>query len=193
MSDTSEGAFDASGESIIQVFTFSNCGKPCSNTVKNLKERDVSFTHYKVNPNSKESEAYALWAKHNISSFPLIIVGNDKLSGSSNAQLAMMLGKNFGTEFLKPREQRYYSKHFHADGSPKIVMYGADWCPYCAKLRKSFESMGVEYIEIDVEKPRLNKTLLQDLEINGYPATWVGYTRINSSRASVITDALENY
>lgn len=193
LGSNNEGAFDASGAPLVQVFTFSGCGEPCDTALSHLNKRDVDFDHHNVDPNNKETETYELWSKYKTNVFPLIIAGNDKLTNSSNARLAMILGKNFDTQFLTSREKDYYSAHFYADGSPKIVMYGTDWCPSCAQLRKDFEAENVEYVEINVEKPRLKKTLLQDLEIGGYPATWVGYTRVNSTKASVIVDALQNY
>jgi glutaredoxin len=190
---SSSGAFDASGVPLVHVFTFSGCGEPCDTALTHLNKRDVDFEHYIVDPENKQTEVYTLWSKYKTNNFPLIAAGNDTLTNSSNASLAMILGKNFDTQYLTSREKNYYSEHFHADGSPKIVMYGTDWCPGCAKLRKDFEEAGVEYVEVDVEKPRLKKTLLRDLEIGGYPATWVGYTRINSSAASVIANAVEDY
>ena len=36
-------------------------------------------------------------------------------------------------------------------GAPKIVMYAADWCGYCARARRLFDSKGVAYEEIDVD------------------------------------------
>ena len=35
--------------------------------------------------------------------------------------------------------------------APKIVMYAADWCGYCARARRLLDSKGVAYQEIDVD------------------------------------------
>ena len=35
--------------------------------------------------------------------------------------------------------------------SPRVEMYAADWCPYCASARALLESKGVVFTEIDVE------------------------------------------
>ena len=32
----------------------------------------------------------------------------------------------------------------------KIVIYGADWCPYCQKVEKFFKKEGIKYSSIDV-------------------------------------------
>jgi glutaredoxin 3 len=36
-------------------------------------------------------------------------------------------------------------------GAPKVVMYGADWCGYCARARALLDSKGVVYEEIDTD------------------------------------------
>lgn len=36
-------------------------------------------------------------------------------------------------------------------GAPKVVMYGADWCGYCARARALLERKGVAYEEIDTD------------------------------------------
>jgi glutaredoxin 3 len=35
--------------------------------------------------------------------------------------------------------------------APKIVMYAADWCGYCARARALLEAKGVAYEEIDTD------------------------------------------
>lgn len=37
-------------------------------------------------------------------------------------------------------------------GEYAVVMYGAQWCGYCAKARELFESKGIAYREYDIEK-----------------------------------------
>ena len=34
--------------------------------------------------------------------------------------------------------------------APKVVMYAADWCGYCARARRLLDAKGVQYEEIDV-------------------------------------------
>jgi glutaredoxin len=33
----------------------------------------------------------------------------------------------------------------------KVVMFGTDWCPYCAQTRALFKRLGVEYVELDLD------------------------------------------
>ena len=35
--------------------------------------------------------------------------------------------------------------------APKIVMYSADWCGYCARARRLLDAKGTAYEEIDVD------------------------------------------
>jgi glutaredoxin 3 len=35
--------------------------------------------------------------------------------------------------------------------APKVVMYGADWCGYCARARALLERKGVAFEEIDTD------------------------------------------
>ena len=35
--------------------------------------------------------------------------------------------------------------------TPKILMYAADWCPYCARARRLLQEKGVPFEEIDVD------------------------------------------
>ena len=35
--------------------------------------------------------------------------------------------------------------------APKVVMYGADWCGYCARARALLDAKGVAYEEIDTD------------------------------------------
>jgi glutaredoxin 3 len=36
-------------------------------------------------------------------------------------------------------------------GAPRVVMYGADWCGYCARARALLEAKGVAYEMIDTD------------------------------------------
>ncbi len=36
-------------------------------------------------------------------------------------------------------------------GAPKVVMYGADWCGYCARARALLAAKGVAFEEIDTD------------------------------------------
>lgn len=185
-----EGAYDENGNPMVLIFTVQNCGKPCLDSLQILKKRRVPFKHLVVNEQNRQDEEFRLWKKFGRNLFPFIIAGNSTVMSSSQAQLVGLLGENFGTKYLTHMEKKYFKQHFYADGSPRIVMYGADWCPYCAKLRKEFHAEKVDYLEIDVEKSGEKKMMSQVMQIAGYPATWVGYTRVNGTTLDAITKVM---
>lgn len=105
-------------------------------------------------------------------------MGDQFITGFYAPNIAGLLGKTFGDAYLTKSEKHYFQSHFNADGSPRIVLYGTDWCGYCAALRKEFRENNVSFVDIDVEKQPNTKDMLQTMGISGYPATWVGYTRV---------------
>ena len=187
------GAYDEGGNPVVWIFTVKNC-RPCQQGIDGLERRRVDFEEKQIDLDNDADENVKLWKSlRKDNSFPLIVAGKEKIIGSSRPAMAGILGINFGDEYLSRTEKRYYKNHFYADGSPKIVMYGADWCPYCKKLREEFEANKVDYIEIDVEKSGERETMVKTMEIYGYPATWVGYTRVNGSDLKAVNAVLRSY
>ncbi len=180
------GAYDDQGNPAVLVFTFDDCGQPCKLGIKELKKRGVPFQELVVDPNNKDDKNYKLWQKHGKGSFPFIVAGKQTVIGDSKAQLASLLGENFGRQYLTRSEKRYFKKHFYEDGTPKIVMYGTDWCPGCKRLREEFDVNAVDYFEVDVEKSGELDFMLKTMEIGGYPAIWVGYTRVRGVTLSAV-------
>src|SRR5262245_51020388 len=39
----------------------------------------------------------------------------------------------------------------------KVVMFGTDWCAYCAQARTLFKRLGVEYAELDLDRDQRAK------------------------------------
>jgi glutaredoxin len=191
---SSAGAYDEGGNPVVWIFTVENCGKPCQLGRDGLKRRRVAFEEKQINLDNDTDEDVKLWKTlRNNNNFPLIVVGNEKIIGSSMPAMAGILGINFGDKYLSQTEKRYFKKHFYADGTPRIVMYGADWCPYCKKLRGEFDANNIDYIEIDVEKSGEKETMTKTMEIYGYPATWVGYTRVNGTNLKAVNAVLRSY
>ena len=187
------GAFDENGEALVYLFTFSNCGRPCDSSRANLKKRRVHFTEMQVDFKAPELEATKTWKKYRDNNqFPLIVVGSQKLVGGDSAGIAGVLAQNFGELYLTGSERRYFRNHFYPDGSAKIVMYGADWCGYCARLRESLEDSGLDYVEIDVDKSSNKKHIAETMGVYGYPTTYVGYTRVRGVDLKAVKDAMKN-
>lgn len=177
---SSSSAVDPNGNAAVLIFTFEDCGNPCEDSLSELDRRHVPYQELVVSQTDPEDENFKRWQSLGRGAFPFIVAGEEKVIGSSKAQLATLLAVNFGEEYLTDDEKRYFSKHFDVDGSPKIVLYGTAWCPGCAKLREEMDSESVDYVDIDVEADgeTAKKRVLTTLEIGGYPATWYGYRRL---------------
>ncbi len=186
-------AVDAAGNPVVWVFTFDDCGVSCENAVKELRSRNVPFEEKVISPDRADEADYKLWKSYGTgNNFPLLVVGKQSLTGFYVPDMASLLGKTFGELYLTQNEAQYFKEHFNADGSPRIVLYGTDWCPHCAALRKELRANQINFADIDVEKGGNKNQLLQTMGISGYPATWVGYTRVkNGSNFSDIMTLLK--
>lgn len=60
--------------------------------------------------------------------------------------------------------------------APKILMYSADWCGYCARARRLLDAKGAAYEEIDVDlvpgarqemQARSGRSTIPQIFING--------------------------
>lgn len=190
---SSAGAYDSSGNPTVWLFTVDGCGKPCDSSRNQLQRRGVDFEEKRIDVNNDSDEDVKFWARNGRNLFPLIAAGNAISIGPSASKLATVLALTFGEEFLTRNEEILFKEHFYPDGSPKIVMYGADWCPYCKKLRTEFNKDNVDFIEIDVDRHAKKELILRTMEIDGYPATWVGYTRVAGSTLNAVNKVVRNY
>jgi len=188
------GAFDENRNPLVWIFTVDNCGKPCDSGRNDLKRRRVAFEEKRIDINNENDENVKLWKDlRGGNRFPLIVAGSEKMAGSNRPEVAGVLGMNFGDKYLSKTEKRYFEQHFYADGSPRIVMYGADWCGYCKKLRDEFQANNVDFIEIDVEKSGEKERMSRTMGVYGYPTTWVGYSRVKGGNLKAVNAALSSY
>jgi glutaredoxin len=177
----STAAVDAAGNSAVWLFTFDDCGDSCANAVRELRNRNVPFEEKVISPERRDEPDFKIWQGYGTgNNFPLLVVGEQTLTGFYVPNMASLLGKAFGETYLTHNEKRYFKAHFNTDGSPRIVLYGTDWCPHCAALRKKLKGNHVSFEDVDVEKSGDKNQLLQTMGIAGYPATWVGYTRVKN-------------
>lgn len=188
------GAFDEAGNPVVWIFTIDQCGEPCELGRKQLQRRRVKFEEKRIDPGNSSDPNVKLWKAVGRGGFPLIVAGNERIEGSGTTPMhATMLGRSFGDKYLSGFEKSLFRKHFYDDGSPKIVMYGADWCPHCKKLREEFHANNVDFIEIDVEKSAYKEQILKTMEIAGYPATWVGYNRVRGTNLRAVEKTRSSY
>jgi glutaredoxin len=189
----SAGAYDEAGDPAVWLFTVDGCGKPCDSARNQLKRRKVAFEEKRIDPDNKDDEDVKFWQRNARNAFPLIASGAEVSVGQGASGVATVLALNFGDKYLTRNEKILFKKHFYEDGSPKIVMYGADWCQICAKLRTEFKDNNVDFIEIDVDRHAAREKIVKAMEIYGYPATWVGYTRVNGSTLKAVNKVLRSY
>jgi glutaredoxin len=175
---TNKVAFDKDGKAAVVVYTTSQCG-PCKDAVNMLSARGVSFQEKEIDPSNDQDKDVQLWREMGNNVFPLTLAGHSIVRGMSKWDLISLLCENFGEQYLTLDEQKYFQRHFDANGKSKVVLYGTDWCPSCAGLRKDFRDNGIDFVDIDVEKSGEFDKIVRVMDIPGYPATWVGYTRVN--------------
>jgi glutaredoxin len=157
-----------------------------------LDTRGVAYQEKSLDLSNEQDEDVKHWRSISDNMLPLTLAGNSKVKGSNKWELIGLLGENFGDKYLTQDEKVYFSRHFDTGGSPVVVLYGTSWCPGCAALRKDFQEHGVSYVDIDVERSGEFDKLTRVMEIPGYPATWVGYTRVHGTTFSDIKAVMNN-
>ncbi|WP_226470151.1 glutaredoxin family protein [Luteimonas panaciterrae] len=75
-------------------------------------------------------------------------------------------------------------------GETGVVMLMAEWCGYCAKLRKDFELANVRYRMLDVDTPEGDQAM-QAMGLQGVPVLIVGQDVVHGYQPSEIRQLLE--
>src|SRR5690606_7279372 len=100
------------------------------------------------------------------------------------------LSRIYGLDVLDEPASHVIDTHFNVDGSPKLVMYGASWCPYCNNAREFFQDTGIAFTELDVEQDPKAKARYQLIKSSGYPLIYVGAKRFEGFDQRGILQAL---
>jgi mycoredoxin len=75
--------------------------------------------------------------------------------------------------------------------SSKVVMFGTDWCPYCAQVRTLFKRLGVDYVELDLDRDQRAKEFArQYLKPVVTPIVVIGNRVLKGYNEAEITSAL---
>ncbi len=61
-----------------------------------------------------------------------------------------------------------------ASGQPAITLYSTSWCGYCEKTRTFFDTHGIQYTELDIEKSTAGYEGHKKLGGGGIPVTVIG-------------------
>jgi glutaredoxin len=178
------GALDGNPE--VWVFTSNHCGGWCQKSILEIERRQVSFKELQLDGNE---ENYKLYRKLGAGRLPYIVVGEHKVSGFHRAMIASVLAQTYGDKYLTEDEIEYYQNHFYTDGSPKIYMYGVNWCPYCKQMREEFANRNMDYVEINVDEASDRRFLVDTMQIDGFPIIYVGYRRVQGANINEVIKA----
>jgi glutaredoxin len=133
------GAFDEQGRPLVLVFTMDDCGAPCAHVVDALKKKNIAFDEV----NASMAEGNRRYEKFGENGWPLTVIGEQKILGDNLPAIETALTEAYGMDLLSEAEQRVMRNHFDENGNPRVVMYGASWCPYCKKLKAYFAAHNI--------------------------------------------------
>jgi glutaredoxin len=75
-----------------------------------------------------------------------------------------------------------------------IVLYQAEWCPYCANVRHAFTDMLLDYKVVNVPRDHGQRTLLKELfGVTGIPSMIDGDVKIADDDDAIIAYAKKKY
>lgn len=83
-----------------------------------------------------------------------------------------------------------YTAYF-PDSSTKVVLYGTETCPYCAKARDYLRGRGVAFADYDVNHSPQAKQAFDKLEGVGVPLVIIGNRRIDGYKEKAFHAALK--
>ena len=66
-----------------------------------------------------------------------------------------------------------------SNGTPKVVMYSAQWCGVCKQARSYFKKKRIRYKEYDIDESAEGRARYRALKGSGVPIIMVGKSRLN--------------
>ncbi|MCK4586233.1 MAG: hypothetical protein KAU29_02765 [Gammaproteobacteria bacterium] len=183
-----QGAFDESGNPVTLLFTVSECGAPCSDANSLLDNRGIEYEQIIVD---QGEEQYQKLKEHGGGRlFPVIVAGNNKVSGFNRMQIISALADSYGWEVLYRSEERAMQNHFDSEGNPLLIMYGTETCGYCRKAEKLFVENNVDFVDLDIEKSSSARSSYNTLNGAGTPLIYIGFKRIGGYNKQKIERAI---
>jgi glutaredoxin 3 len=75
-----------------------------------------------------------------------------------------------------------------------VVLYQAEWCPYCARVRSAMTDMLLDYQIVNVPRSHSERTALQELfGSTGIPSMLDGETKIADDDDAIIAYLKKQY
>lgn len=116
---------------------------------------------------------------------------------SSFIYIAFLLA-GIGLGFVAMKAPAYFKKTstegnfeaYYAGAPTKVVMYGTQSCPYCAKTREYFKENKVQFVERDIQHDAAAARQFQELGGSAVPRVLIGDRSIRGYSRSGFDDAL---
>lgn len=109
--------------------------------------------------------------------------------------LAAGLGSGYALSLLPGLFKSNYTEGNYAAYFPnpqaKVVLYGTDWCGYCAKTRAYFKENKIDFVDLDIEKSPEAKKAHAELGGGGVPVVLIGNRKIQGFNAGALEAALK--
>lgn len=145
--------------SAIKVYTANGCS-PCEAAVDLLQDAGLQVSVLDVN----EDEAAKAELEDAGGGLPLIIDGGRQMQGFDPDFLAQWYVE-------RPRNKvRLEQMGVYRAGEARLpILYGTDWCGYCAAARQYFTDHGMTYRDLDIEHDAEAKRQYDTLGLSGVP------------------------
>jgi glutaredoxin len=126
----------------LQVYTSNNC-PPCEEAAALFDQAGIPYTLLNI---EQDAEALADFEHHG-SRLPLIVDGKRSYAYYDPEFLAAWYVE-------RPRMRSMLDRIgvYRPGGKREIVLYGTDWCGYCAAARQYFAEHDIPYRDLDIER-----------------------------------------
>jgi len=169
------------------LFVVDRC-KPCEQAADLLDERGANFRQ--VNLDSDADAVQMLEDAGGGNSVPVLVIGDNRLDGFNEQTMLGFVATHQDASVLSDAERRAAAQHFDANGTPRLVMYGTDWCPHCKRARTWMSDSGIDWLDRDPEKDEAAGADFSALGSGGYPTFFVGYQRVQGFDKKSVLAAL---
>jgi glutaredoxin len=133
--------------------------------------------------NGRDEEA--TWERYSvITTIPVLVVGDETISGFNKWDYVSTLALNYDNEYLTVSEAEIFDKNFGLNGEPKLVMYTMDGCDYCEQAIRQLHDDGIKFEERNIDASYTAKKELDKLE-SGTPLIYYGYRRFSGWSSNI--------
>ncbi len=186
-----EGAYHDDGTPMAILFVSEECGKPCDDAINHIDRKGVEAEIIDIKSSDEAMKRFRDFSRAN--TIPVLAVAERIETGYHPKRFDEDLMVVAGTSILSSDLKKALRTHFNEDGSPKVIVYGTDWCPYTTKAREFLTDHNIEYDYFNVDSDWQAKQHYSTLEASGYPLIYVGSERVGGYNKHAVLDAVEKY